>query len=117
MLYGLMLTLFVFVCLLLILIVLIQQGKSSMGLGNLGGSTQMLFGGSGGQDIFQKTTWVLGIIFIFGSLVLSLMKTHAGRSSRYMNQPISSQATFPMQRQAASEEPISEPAQESQEQQ
>jgi len=40
-----------------------QKGKGGMGLGSMGGGAQMLFGGSGGQDIFQKTTWVLGIIF------------------------------------------------------
>jgi len=84
MLYGFLLTLFILASLLLILVILIQQGKSSMGLGNLGGGAQMLFGGSGGQDIFQKMTWVLGTIFIFGSLILSLMKTHHGRELRYL---------------------------------
>lgn len=74
MLYGILITLFVFVCLFLIFIILLQKGKSSMGLGNLGGSTQMLFGGSGGQDVFQKATWVLGVIFMVGSLALAMMK-------------------------------------------
>lgn len=83
MLYGFLLTLFIFACIVLVLVILIQQGKSSMGLGNLGGGAQMLFGGSGGQDIFQKITWTLGAVFIFGSLVLSIMKTHHGRESRY----------------------------------
>jgi protein translocase SecG subunit len=46
-----------------------------MGLGNLGGGTQLLFGGSGGQDLFQKMTWILGAIFMFGSLGLAIMKT------------------------------------------
>jgi len=75
MLLGLLITLFTFVCFLLILMILIQQGKGSMGLGSLGGGTQMLFGGSGGQDIFQKITWILGAIFMVGSLVLALMKS------------------------------------------
>ena len=44
-----------------------------MGLGNLGGSAQMLFGGSGGQDILQKITSVLGLMYLFGSLILVLM--------------------------------------------
>lgn len=55
-----------------------------MGIGNLGGGVQMLFGGSGGQDIFQKTTWALGALFMFGSLGLSLMKTHEFSQSRYL---------------------------------
>jgi preprotein translocase subunit SecG len=51
-----------------------------MGLGAFGGGSQMLFGGSGGQDIFQKITWVLGALFIAGSLVLSLMKSHQSKN-------------------------------------
>lgn len=78
MLLGLVITLFAFVCFLLVLVILVQQGKGGMGLGSLGGGAQMLFGGSGGQDIFQKITWVLGAIFMFGSLVLALLKTKYG---------------------------------------
>lgn len=55
-----------------------------MGLGNFGGSNTMLFGGSGGQNIFQKITWALGFIFMAGSLVLSIMKTSMVKSSRYI---------------------------------
>jgi protein translocase SecG subunit len=74
MLYGLLVTLFVTLCATLVLLILIQKGKSSMGLGNLGGGTQLLFGGSGGQDLFQKITWFLGALFMGGSLVLAMMK-------------------------------------------
>ena len=84
MIFGLLVTLFVINCLLLLLIILIQKGKGSMGLGNLGGGTQLLFGGSGGQDLFQKITWILGAIFMFGSLGLSIMKTKQSQSSRYL---------------------------------
>lgn len=82
MLYGLLITLFVLVCALLVLIILIQKGKSSIGLGSLGGSTQMLFGGSGGQDLFQKITWALGFLFMAGSLGLAIMKKP--NSSRFL---------------------------------
>ncbi len=87
MLYGLLVTLFTISCILLILIILIQKGKGSMGLGNLGGSAQMLFGGSGGQDLFQKITWGLGAFFMFGSLTLALMKTKNYHNSRYFTAP------------------------------
>lgn len=80
MLYGFLVTLYVFVCIFLVLIILVQKGKGSTGLGGLGGGTQMLFGGSGGQDIFQKITWVLGAIFIFGSLILALMRSVESRT-------------------------------------
>ena len=74
MIYQLAITLFVILCFLMILIILMQKGKSSMGLGGLGGGTQMLFGGSGGQDLFQKVTWALGTIFMVGSLILAMVK-------------------------------------------
>lgn len=54
-----------------------------MGLGGLGGGAQMLFGGSGGQDIFQKITWVLTAIFLFGSLALALMKVNQSHTFKY----------------------------------
>ena len=75
MVYGLLVAGFVFLCFLLICIILLQKSKSSMGLGGLGGGAQMLFGGSGGQDLFQKITWVLIALFMLGSLSLTLMKT------------------------------------------
>ena len=85
MLYGLLLSVYIVICLFLILIVLIQKGKSSIGLGGLGGGSQALFGGSGGQDIFQKITWILVAIFLFGSLALSLIKTSQRHSFKYAN--------------------------------
>jgi preprotein translocase subunit SecG len=84
MLYGFLLFLYVFNCLLLITIILMQKGKSSMGLGAMGGGAQMLFGGSGGQDLFQKITWVLGVIFMVGALTLSLMKSNQSKSFEYI---------------------------------
>lgn len=53
-----------------------------MGMGSLSGSTQMLFGGSGGQTFFEKTTWILGTIFILGALGLSVLKSREIRQSR-----------------------------------
>jgi preprotein translocase subunit SecG len=74
MLYGLLLTVFIITSVLLIVIILLQQGKGGLGLGTISSSAQMIFGGSGGQDVFQKTTWILGALFMGGSLVLALMK-------------------------------------------
>jgi preprotein translocase subunit SecG len=105
MLYGLLLTVFIFVCFLLILLILIQQGKGNMGLGNMGGGAQMLFGGSGGQDLFQKVTWVLGTLFMVGSLMLAIMKSSSAPSMRYANQqmPVSSAPANPAPVDAGSE--------------
>ncbi len=84
MLYGLLVTKYIIVSILLILIVLIQKGKGSAGLGMVSAGTQKIFGGSGGQDILQKTTWVLGGLFMLLSLTLSIMKTNQNKSSRYI---------------------------------
>lgn len=69
-----------------------------MGLGNFGGSNLMLFGGSGGQNIFQKITWGLGFIFMAGSLVLSILKTNDVKTSRYVGRyPIAQRQAAPVQ--------------------
>jgi preprotein translocase subunit SecG len=93
MVYGLLLTLYVIMALLLILLILIQKGKGSMGIGNLGGGTQMLFGGSGGQDLFQKITWALGALLMLGSLALALLKASSSQTSRYVTQAPVAQVT------------------------
>ena len=85
MLYGFLLTLYIINCFLLVLIILMQKGKSGLGMGALGGGTQMLFGGSGGQDLFQKITWILGTIFMAGAMILSLMKSTEHKKFRYVN--------------------------------
>jgi preprotein translocase subunit SecG len=99
MVYELLVSLFVFVCIFLMLIILIQKSKGSIGMGGLGGGSQMLFGGSGGQDMFQKLTWALGAVFMFGSLLLALMR--ASETSRYLNTSAVTQQVA----QAASEMP------------
>ncbi len=83
MIYGFLSTLFVVNALFLILIIMIQKGKSSMGMGALGGHSQMLFGGSGGQDLLQKTTWVMAFIFMSGSLILAIMRTQYYQTPTY----------------------------------
>ena len=70
-----------------------------MGLGALGGGAQTLFGGSGGQDLFQKITWVLGGIFMAGSLGLSILKSRGTSYGDIMSQA-ASRPTLPMSRPA-----------------
>jgi len=87
MLFGLLVTLFSLMCCVLILLIFMQKGKGNMGLGAMGGGAQTLFGGGGGQDLFQKTTWVLVALYLFGSLGLSIYKTKTMiRGSRVMQQ-------------------------------
>lgn len=86
MLYGFLVTFYVLVCFILMGIILIQKSKGSLGIGNIGGSMQMLFGGSGGQSLLQKATWVLGAVFMILSLVLALMKSSQQTASRFIAQ-------------------------------
>jgi protein translocase SecG subunit len=74
-----LIVLFVIFSLFLALFILIQPGKGDMGLGGM--SQQMLFGGSGGQSFFQKTTWALVAVFIFGALGLAILKSYETKSS------------------------------------
>ena len=95
MLFGLCAFLFVLASLFVILLILMQKGKGGMGLGSLGGSNQMLFGSSGGQDLFQKVTWILGAILIAGSLGLAIWKAKQVGVSTSMLHSRTQQPTAP----------------------
>ena len=105
MLYGLLVTLFVFLSLFLALIILVQKGKGGLGLGHFSGSTQLLFGGSGGTDILQKTTWVCGSIFMAGVLALSILKVLTVQKSTILP----TGRVVPMQQQVQEEAPQQAP--------
>lgn len=96
MLFGFLLTLYIINCVLLVLVILIQQGKGGLGIGALGGGSQMLFGGSGGQDLFQKITWTLAALYMVGSLGLSIMRTREFQTSSYIANSYQSQAPAPV---------------------
>lgn len=82
MLVGFFMFLFVLLSVFLILFILIQQGKGDMGLGSLGRGSQTLFGGSGGQDFFEKATWAMGALFMVGALGITILKTKVAQQSR-----------------------------------
>lgn len=84
MLYGLLLTAYIFICFLLMVLILVQKSKGSLGLGNVGGGMQMLFGGSGGQSFFQKATWILGALFMLSSFGLAILKSRTTSQSRFL---------------------------------
>lgn len=92
MLYYLVMTLFVLVCIILGFFVLLQQGKGDMGLGSIGGGSQTLFGGSGGQNFFEKTTWILGLLFMSMSFLFTLWQVSETRIGGYRKKAPESQA-------------------------
>ena len=98
--------LFAILCLFLALFILIQQGKGDMGLGGLGRGGQALFGGSGGQDFFEKATWTMGALFMAGALGLTMFKARQtpSRLSTY-KVPASAQKAAQQQVPASQEAP------------
>lgn len=99
-LYYLLITLFVPAIVLMIMLILIQKSKGSLGMGSMGGGTQMIFGGSGGQDFFQKATWTLGAFFMATSLFLAVMKTKQVRTLSYAPAAKTAQLPTPAPQQA-----------------
>ena len=97
--YSILVTCFIILCVLLTIVILVQQSKSSSGIGAFSGQTQMLFGGSGGQDFLQKLTWVLGALFMLGSLALSLYKSAQYKTPLYRGQQQEQSQQAPAQNQ------------------
>jgi preprotein translocase subunit SecG len=69
----------VFVCLFLVLTVLLQPGKGS-GMGGAfgGGSTQSVFGGSGGSSVLRKATVFVAALFMLSSMTLAWLASNTG---------------------------------------
>jgi preprotein translocase subunit SecG len=81
MLYYLVMTLYVIVCFLLIIVILLQQGKggdiaSAFG----GGSSQAVFGARSGATLLTRATSVLAVLFVLGSLMLTVWGTRGSGS-------------------------------------
>ena len=74
-----------------------------MGLGSA--SRQVLFGGSGGQNILEKLTWIIGFLFMAIALGLTIAKTrdhHSSVVASYANSlredgPLVSNTTSPVE--------------------
>ena len=93
--HGLVKAVFVILCLLLILVVLLQKGKGGTGLFGSMASTQIkLFGGSGGQDLFQRATWIMGGLVMALSLLLAVFNTNQTSYGQYAA-PIEAQMPVP----------------------
>lgn len=67
-------------CVLLVLVVLIQSGKGAEISATLGGSSQTVFGSSGGANFFTRLTHSLAAIFMITSLALTILGTQARKS-------------------------------------
>ncbi|MCB9667754.1 MAG: preprotein translocase subunit SecG [Myxococcales bacterium] len=72
---------YVFICMFLILVVLLQAGKGG-GMGSaFGGTTQTVFGGAGASDFLTRLTSVCAALFMILSATLSYMSSGHGESA------------------------------------
>jgi preprotein translocase subunit SecG len=81
MLFTVLITLYVLICVSLIVVILLQSGKGSglSGILGSGGGGQTIFGARAG-DVMTKTTTVLAVCFMGFSLVLALLSTRQSSS-------------------------------------
>jgi preprotein translocase subunit SecG len=70
----------VITCVLLVLVVLIQSGKGAEISTTLGGSSQTVFGSSGGANFFTKFTSGAAAVFMVTSLSLTLLGGQSKKS-------------------------------------
>ncbi len=65
---------------LLVITVLLQSGKGAEISASFGGSSQTVFGASGGANFFQKLTYTLAAIFMITSLTLTILPGRTKKS-------------------------------------
>jgi preprotein translocase subunit SecG len=64
----------------LVIAVLLQSGKGAEISATFGGSSQTVFGSSGGANFFQKLTYSLAFIFMCTSLTLTILPSRIKKS-------------------------------------
>lgn len=97
----------IFTVVLLVVAVLLQSGKGAEISATFGGSSQTVFGSSGGQNFFQKLTYALAGIFMCTSLILTILPSKLKRSVLDGYTPPSAPASAPA---APASAPASAPA-------
>jgi preprotein translocase subunit SecG len=85
----------VIACLLLIPVILIQSGKGADISASFGGSSQTVFGSSGGANFFTRLTTTLAVIFMLTSLGLTTL-TNQNKKSVFEGAVPSAQDSAPI---------------------
>jgi preprotein translocase subunit SecG len=70
----------IFTCVLLVLVVLIQSGKGAEISTSFAGSSQTVFGSSGGANFFTRLTSGAAAVFMATSLILTLLGGQSKKS-------------------------------------
>lgn len=87
-------------CFFLVVVVLLQSGKGADISASLSGSSQTVFGSSGGSNFFTKMTAVLAAIFMITSVILTILATR-GQKSIFENAPTTAMPSAPVNPPAA----------------
>ena len=105
---------------LLVIVVLLQSGKGAEISASFGGSSQTVFGSSGGANFFTRLTAILAATFMITSITLTLLQSHESRTSVFEGatlpaaKPVSaapvSAAPAQTENQAAQSAPAQQPA-------
>lgn len=80
----------VLTCFLLVVVVLMQSGKGAEISATLGGSSQTVFGSTGGANFFQKLTYGLAAVFFLTSMLLTIAGNRLVQKSVFDSMPASS---------------------------
>ena len=96
-------TLHILVCIALIVIVLLQKGRGADIGALFGGSSQTLFGSTGGSTFFNRLTTSVAVIFMLTSLTLAYRSQRYGSDSIMKN--VQPAATAPAPGTASAPEP------------
>lgn len=83
-------------CAFLVLVVLMQSGKGAEISATLGGSSQTVFGSTGGANFFQKLTYGLAAVFFTTSMLLTLA-SGKNQKSVFDTAPAGSVETAPVE--------------------
>ncbi len=90
----------VMTCVLLVLVVLVQSGKGAEISTSLSGSSQTVFGSSGGANFFTRFTSSAAALFMVTSLTLTLMGGQSRKSlfESTLTAPVSAPSASPSPR-------------------
>lgn len=91
-------------CLFIIPVILIQSGKGADISASFGGSSQTVFGSSGGANVFTRVTTILAATFMVTSLLLTTL-TNQARKSVFEGQNVPATTAVPATEAAAGATP------------
>jgi preprotein translocase subunit SecG len=95
---------------LLVIAVLLQSGKGAEISATFGGSSQTVFGSSGGANFFQKLTYGLAAVFMVTSLTLTILPSKTKKSVFENYTPSTDTSSVPANGAPAAAVPATAPA-------